>query len=213
MRKIPKINNLIFDLDGVLADTDKARYQILKQVLAEYDIDLEKIATVKDLEGISTKKFLERFLTDLKKYHDDIIKKRHDIYLNNLEKFCIPFPNMKETLEYLANKYTLYVATTNSLDIAIKLLEHLGIKHLFKDILGREKTENENRLKDYSKVLKELKLDKNNCIVIEDSYVGIKAVKDAGLFCIGFNHYNNPEIDKLADIVVNSYLELKEILG
>lgn len=50
---------------------------------------------------------------------------------------------------------------------------------------------------------------KENCIVIEDSTNGIKAAKDAGLLCIGYDseHSINQDLS-LADVVIHHFMEL-----
>ena len=51
------------------------------------------------------------------------------------------------------------------------------------------------------------------CFVLEDSPVGIKAAKDAGMFVIGLNlnSRDDKEFDE-ADVVVSSYEELDRLL-
>lgn len=211
--KIPKVKNIIFDLDGVLADTDKGRYILLRDILLEYKINIEEIAVLKDLEGISTLKFLKNKFKNISEYHANIIAKRQKIFLSNLDKYCIPFPNIQKVIKKLNLKYILHIATTNDKEIAKILLTHLQIIDYFQNILGREITERKTeKIKDYNQVLKKLYLKSNECIVIEDSQVGVLAAKKENIFCIAFNHFSNPIILKSADIVVKNYNELENIL-
>ena len=47
---------------------------------------------------------------------------------------------------------------------------------------------------------------KNECVVIEDSTNGIRAAKDAGIYCIGFDSFHSRNQDySRADLVVNSF--------
>ncbi len=51
------IGCIIFDFDGVIADTDLGRYKVLKQILLDYDTELANSFNKKDLIGLSTKSF------------------------------------------------------------------------------------------------------------------------------------------------------------
>jgi HAD superfamily hydrolase (TIGR01549 family) len=46
------------------------------------------------------------------------------------------------------------------------------------------------------------------CIAIEDSQHGLRAARDAGMFCIGINTSKQPERLALADLIINHYDEI-----
>src|SRR5690606_4286493 len=51
--------------------------------------------------------------------------------------------------------------------------------------------------------------DRENCLVIEDSTNGIKAAKDAGIFCVGYDSLHSHDQDySLADLVVSDFKEI-----
>ena len=128
-----KITCLIFDFDGVIADTDLGRYKALKDILPNYDNELAKSFSKKDIIGLSTKGFLIRNSHTLtKKQVDEIVKKRHELFFSNLSTYCIPFKNMKDSIEFLSSKYDFAIVTTNSTENAKFLLRHLEIISFFK---------------------------------------------------------------------------------
>jgi len=54
-----------------------------------------------------------------------------------------------------------------------------------------------------------LGLHPNECLVIEDSANGVRAAKDAGMFCVGFRNLNSGNQDlRRADIIVDSLAEV-----
>lgn len=210
---IPYVKNIIFDLDGVIADTDKGRFLLLKELLYEYDIEIERKNKLHDLEGISTLKFLSVYYPEISDFHSEIIRKRHEIYLSNLDKYCIPFPHAKKVISKLYLKYNLYLATTNDVEIARIIIKHIGVSEYFLNILGRDFTERKpENIKDYRLILNKLKLKSNKCIVIEDSQIGILAAKKEHIFCIAFNYNKNPEILNISDFSVTNYKEIEELL-
>lgn len=202
------ITTLIFDFDGVIANTDLGRYDLLKDILYEYDIDLSNNMINKDLIGLSTKAFLVKFSRKINRYErDEIIKKRYKLYFSNLEKYCIPYDDLKESIRYLYSKYDLAIVTTSSIINVIIQLKHLEIHELFKWIIGRELCENKELVKTYSKVPIAINRKVDECIVIEDSDIGIKAAKKEGYYCIRFAP-NNDITKGSEDIIIESYKEL-----
>jgi phosphoglycolate phosphatase-like HAD superfamily hydrolase len=208
-----KITTLIFDFDGVIANTDLGRYNLLKKILCEFDVELSNSIKRKDLIGLSTKAFLVKFSKKLNQYEiDKIIKKRHDLFFSNLDKYCIPYDHVKDSILHLHSKYDLAIVTTNSIENVIVQLKHLGIYKLFKWIVGRELCETKELKKTYSEIPNALNKKVYECIVIEDSDFGVNAAKKEGYFCFRFDPENTfgkgSEDDR-----IESYVELVKKLG
>jgi beta-phosphoglucomutase-like phosphatase (HAD superfamily) len=207
-----EINCLLFDFDGVIADTDLGRYNVLKEILPDYDIELTKSFKKKDIMGLSTKGFLMRnskILTG--EQVDEIVKKRHELFFSTLSTYCLPFELMKESIECFCSNYDLAIVTTNSTENVKILLKHLGIIHLFKWIIGREKCETENFVKTYKKILPIIGKKMEECLVIEDSDFGVNAAHTEGFFCIRFDPENAFEKGN-ENLKVNSFKELRKTI-
>ncbi len=206
-----KITCLIFDFDGVIADTDSGRFKILKRILSKYDTAKIQSFSKKDLIGLSTKSFLKKFTNDLSdKDVDKIIKERYKLFYSNLSDYCIPYPNMKTTIEKLSSQYDLAIVTTNSKENVLKLLEHLGVLLFFKWIIGREECEN-NLVKTYTKVSGIINKNISECVVIEDSNYGVESAKKENFLCVRFDP--DKIFDKrIEDFKVESYNGLTKLL-
>lgn len=206
--------NLIFDFDGVIADTDYGRYKLLKIILAKYDIKLKH--SIEDIKGISTKKFLkDNFAFLSKPIMQDIISERRNLFFNNLDKYCFVYPGAVETIIDLKKLgYDLYLATSNDEEMIAKLLDYSGLKKIFIRVVPREQSEDYlSGKKNYNQVLAILKKKANDCIVIEDSPAGVIAAKNASIFCIAFNHDNNSIVTEKADIIIKNYSEFRKLLN
>ncbi len=205
-----EITSLIFDFDGVIADTDTARLEILNALFEKRGVNLE--IRIEMLTGLSTKSFLKQNFPDLSESDiNEIIKERHKIYFANLEKYCIPFINMQNTLIHLYNFYDLYIVTTNELGNLEKQLSFLKISHLFKKKIGRELSEDKTLTKTYKNISNRINKSVNECIVIEDSKIGVSSAKNEGYFCIKFNPYEK-SFNSNEDIELRNYDELKSFL-
>ena len=55
---LKKVQHIIFDFDGVIAETDNARYKVLANILQRYKINLKAKYKQSDLVGIPTDIFL-----------------------------------------------------------------------------------------------------------------------------------------------------------
>ena len=204
------ISCLIFDFDGVIADTNWARFQILKKILIDYDIFLET-KDLQNLIGCSTKSFLKTNFSKLsEKDLNEIINKRHREYLSNLNKYCIPFKDMSKIIQQLYKKYDLAIVTTNTYKNIKIQLQHLKIYNYFKWIIGREYSEDDFQMKTYKKIPTIIRKKVKECIVIEDSEVGITSAKKTGYYCIKFNPYKKKDTnDEKYDDMAFDYIELK----
>ena len=60
----------------------------------------------------------------------------------------------------------------------------------------------------YLYAAQQLGIDPEDCIAIEDSRHGIRAAKNAGMFCIGINSSKNLENIQEADHKIDAYHEL-----
>lgn len=185
------ISCIIFDFDGVIANTDLGRYNILKRILNDFDASVFTPFSYKDLIGLSTKGFLNKIskrLTD--NQIEDIIKKRYEIFFSNLSEFCIPYENMVDTIKDIYTKFDLAITTTNDVDNVKVQLNFLGIIHCFKWIIGRNFTENSNFEKTYHKIPHILQRKVSECIVVEDSDFGVNAARKEEFYCIRFDPDN-----------------------
>lgn len=204
--------NIIFDFDGVIADTEFSRFSILAKILIQFEINIEKNHEISDLAGIPTDIFLAREFPQLHKEEiAKIVALRREKYLNDLNKYCKAFPKAIKTIKDLKNEgYRLFLATTSESHIVKPLLINFEIEDYFLNKFYRENIENpKTGSKDYSLLFSSLDIQTEDCIIIEDSLTGVTSAKECNVFCIAFNRYNNSKIHNKADISIQSYVELR----
>lgn len=212
--EIRKYRKIIFDFDGVIADTDAYRYQLLKEVLKKYHIHLDGYED--DLIGITTQKFLSDHFGHLDKATmADIINERRNQFFRHIGRYSHLFPEAKDTLIKLKQGgYFLFLATSNDQEMITRLLSHHRLNGIFQSVFPKEITENAHTMKkSYKNVLAQMRASGEDCMVIEDSSTGVMAAKEAGLFCVGFNRNDDPMVIENADIVLGTYAELRRLLG
>jgi beta-phosphoglucomutase len=210
------IKHIVFDFDGVIAETDTARFEVLSNILEQFGIDFKNEYKLLDLLGTPTDIFLKQNFKFLSNEDiESIVKRRRQNYLNNLEEYCRAYPGAINTIGDLRTKgYKIHLATTNDMLVVEKLLSHLKLFNSFDSIFYREKIVNSHtHKKDYKLFLTESCIDPAMVVVVEDSMIGVKAAKDANLSCIAFDRFDNLALKKYADLTLRSYVEFRALFG
>jgi HAD superfamily hydrolase (TIGR01549 family) len=198
------IKAVIFDLDGTLIQTEVMKAQsyartvniLTGKVVAEDEV----LAGFKKYVGLSRKEVVkgltEEFLEELtvalignsqEDMQQTIITKRLEIYkamVNEPQLFSQFFcPYNLGLLSALYNdKYIIGLATMSHMNEVEKILDTLKIKDKLELILTSDRVSNGKPDPEiYLKSVEMLKVQPQECIVIEDSVNGIRAALEAGL--------------------------------
>ncbi|MEM2139187.1 MAG: HAD family phosphatase [Candidatus Woesearchaeota archaeon] len=213
------IKGIIFDMDGVIIDSNSFHYENWNSVFKEkFNIEIPKEEFASRL-GESAIHFTEFFV---KKYEIDkkykitadkllpeIIEKYKNISHLKLKE------GIKEKLPELKKSYKIALATGANKDWALKVLEHFDIKNYFDFVIaGNEVKRAKPEPEIFIKAAQGLKLKANECVVIEDAELGIIAAKKAGCFVISIpDEMTKKQDHELADLQLDSIkkLDLKNL--
>lgn len=223
---------IIFDLDGTLIDSigvwndiDKELIKIIGNI--EVDIDIAKQRDEKLKEYSKTEDAYLEYCGFLKeKYNsnmskEEIKKLRYKIADNYLENIIDYKPNAEKLLKYLKEKgFVLVVASTTNDHTIEKYKKHnknIINKANFEDIFtliyskGAVKELKPNPEIHY-KILKELNVKPEQCLIIEDSLIGVEAANNANIeVAVMYDKYsdcNREEINKLSNYQFNDFDEM-----
>lgn len=202
----------LFDLDGVLTDTDYIQYQTICEAIKEilnYDILEVPIlvsvfkTTITTLEKLQ---FLKKHLFIDNKIIDIIYKRKKelaDVYFSKLEKDLEKINLMK----YLKNKnYKIAVVTNANKCSTTIILKNIGIYQYIDVIITNEDVINKKPSPEpYLKAINLLKSDINDCIIFEDSEVGLISAKNTGCKYYHIKSYLNVNIDFIKKIESLNY--------
>ena len=211
-----QITTLLFDFDGVLADTESGRYAAYGEILSEYGLDLRSRCELKNISGLTGDGILTRYFPELNRDQvKEIVRRRQALYMGNLRKYCPPYPGAAATVRDLKQKgYFLALTTANSTAAANTLLDALEIRPYFDAVCGREICEDPvKKIKEYSLVPQYLGRKISECVVIEDSPVGVLGAKRGGFFCIAFERFPHPDVTAHSDVLLHDYNEFRALFG
>lgn len=176
------IRGVIFDLDGVLADTEPLQWRAYREVLREFgaDVGLEEYRVHWIAHGGGPEYACETFRLPLTPEALRARKAPH--YLALLRGGVPPCPGAPAALARLRQTHQLAVAT-NSARVEVDLiLGQLGVGSLLDATITREDYREPKPAPDaYLTAAAALKLAPTECVVVEDTQRGLRAALAAGM--------------------------------
>jgi beta-phosphoglucomutase family hydrolase len=213
-----KIDAIIFDMDGVLIDSERISFECYQEVFKEYNYEIEEKFYVKfigrNVAGIK-EIMLGEYGSDFP--FDDIYKKKAQLALETTNKNGVKIKQgVHELIDYLKEEgYRIAVATSTRRERALELLEEAKIKGKVDFIICGDEVENSKPNPEiFLKAAKGLGVNSEKCVVIEDSDAGITAAHAAKMTGIHVPDMKQLEDDtqELAFRVCKSLDEVREYL-
>ena len=212
-----KVEAVIFDMDGVIIDSEPLwKIAIIKVMKQEgYDFTIEMCNRTKGMRMDEVAVFWKNELNA--DFNPNLINIRVITELINLVKEQGKEINgLKNLLEYIKGQnLKIALASSSTMQIINIVLEKLKIKQYFEVI---HSAENEEYGKPHPQVFittaTKLSVKPEECLVIEDSLHGVIAGKAAKMKVIAMPEIGEPKINKfsVADWIVDSLDEIKDIL-
>lgn len=207
-----KLSGIIFDMDGVLIDSESLHYEsTIKYLNGELGLAYNEEENREFLGR--TDEYMFRVLKDrydLPQSVSELIERRRDIYLELLVGNVQLIEGIAELVARLKSAgYKLAVASS-SLEKIIEVVVSEGkVQQHFDVIQSGEYLAN---CKPHPEIFlvtaQKMQLAPESCAVIEDTAVGIQAAKAAGMFAIAYAAPNAEKQDfSEADVVVRSFIE------
>ncbi|MFH0837088.1 MAG: HAD family phosphatase [Candidatus Aenigmatarchaeota archaeon] len=206
------IKAIIFDMDGVISDTEHIHRKVNDMVLRKLGIVIGKEER-DSYTGIPTKRGFQMILKRYNKEHDlnraieMNTEKLKELISNEME----PISGAVALIENVKKAgFKIAVASSTELPLIEMILEKIGVNDKFDSIISGADLENPKPAPDVFLIAaRELAVEPKECLVIEDSSAGAKAAKAAGMKCIGFiSPHSGTQNLTMADIVLD---DLKKI--
>ena len=205
----------IFDMDGVIYDSEPIHARAKQQVLAEYGIDIsaERLAT---FVGRSSRDFYGTMVEENPACGvswQELAKKKHDLYRKLLteDRSIQAIPGVRELLERIkAAGYLIGLGSSSTMEMINLVLNRFDLKKYFSAVVsGDELPRSKPDPLIFLTVAEKLGVAPTDCVVIEDAGAGVAAAKAAGMYCIGYNNPNSgPQNLSGADMIVGSHYDI-----
>lgn len=184
---------LIFDMDGVIVESEKAKFFFLKKILNNFGIQLNDDQFQK-LVGRSVQAFIAEYLQEpiLEEKIWYLFKKD---YLERITDYISPVQPIVEFIKEYKGSVKIGIASSGIQKINEKIAKHFGIIGNLSVIVSREFVTKLKPAPDlYLKAAELLNVNPIDCIAIEDTVVGAQSALDAKMRCYIFlNDYNQKE--------------------
>lgn len=208
------IKTVIFDMDGVIVDTEPVHRYAYFQHFSELNIDVTE-ELFSSFTGNSTRNVFQRVnsIYNLNADVEELILRKRTLFndafdqkadLELLEGVENLIKNLHE------NGFELILASSASKVTIDRVFRRFELHPYFSHIVSGEdfpKSKPHPAIFEFAASLS--KAPKENCIVIEDSTNGVLAAKAAGIYCVGYNsiHSKLQDLSK-ADKIINHFNEL-----
>lgn len=205
------IKAVLFDMDGVIVNSEHLQFESHKNALAKKGIKI----SMKDYMdfGIcrSTLDFYKN-ISEYKKVDFDIEKTRKlkkEFFINNV-KTLKSRKGVIKLLKDLKKEFKIGLVSSSRKEIISSVLRQLNIENLFEVILsGADISNNKPHPDPYLTAARIIGEPPEDCIAIEDSFHGLKSAKNAGIKCIVIpSEYTINHDFEIADLVIKSFKEL-----
>jgi HAD superfamily hydrolase (TIGR01509 family) len=208
-----QIQAVVFDLDGVLIDSEKLWDEVREQLARERGGRWSERAQA-DMMGMSSTEW-SRYMHDViglaespEEINAEVVRRLLARYKESLPLL----PGAVAVVERLAAVWPLGLASSSNREVIDAVLAQAEIADRFRATVSSEEVEHGKPAPDvYLEAARRLGVSANRCAAVEDSRNGIRSARAAGMYVIAIpNPHYPPSVDvlELADVVHDSLDEL-----
>jgi HAD superfamily hydrolase (TIGR01509 family) len=201
---------LIFDMDGVLVDSNPFHLEKWIDFLNERRIPFDRAALPQLILGKRNDTLFRHFLgPDLTREESKRLSEEIEgIFRRDFKAHAKPLPGLDRLIRecHAAGVPTAVASSAMRKNVEF-IVEALGYREYFNSIVtGDEVTHPKPDPEIYLKAAGHLDVDPAEAVAFEDSYVGVEAVKNAGMKCVAVaSTFPIEELRPLADLAVPSF--------
>ena len=211
------IKAILFDVDGVLVDSDEAIVRSFLHIFSHNHLPMPARKEIVKSMGKTTEEWIKALLPKKLAKNKKVIEKLARemnfvyprIYFPLLAK---PFPRTSEVLYVLSRKYRLAVITNEYKRVALRVLARLELLHYFPFLATRENARHGKPSPELIlKALKKLCVKKSEALYVGDTAIDLTAGKKAGVKTVLLLHERNKQLK--AKYKIRSLSELVSLAG
>jgi HAD superfamily hydrolase (TIGR01509 family) len=213
------IEAVVFDLDGVIVDSEHVWDEVRQELAAERGGRWHDRAS-RDMMGMSSREW-SRYMHDVigleelpEEINAEVVRRLKAVYRENLPLI----PGAVEAVKRLAARWPLGLASSSNREVIDLVLEASGLAGHFSATVSSEEVAQGKPAPDvYLETARRLGVEPERCAAVEDSENGIRSAKAARMRTIAIPNPRYPPDEAAldaADVVLDSVAELKpDVVG
>ena len=202
-----KLRAVLWDLDGVIADTGRYHYRAWQEIFTPMGIDFTEEHFIKHFgqrNDTIIRDSVGRVISQ--EELEDIAVRKEKAYRRLVAHNIRALPGSIDLLKELEkNGIPSAIASSAPPENVNVIINGLGIEGLFQAIAcGREVTEGKPSPQIFLKAAEKLGVSPPDCVVIEDAVAGVTGAKRAGMKCVAVTNSHSGDSLREANLVVSS---------
>ena len=200
---------ILWDMDGVIADTGAAHYVAWQRLLGELERDLTR-QDFDDTFGMANAQILDLWLPSATTEEKRLLATRKEVYFRDAVAQIKPVPGVPHWLAYgREHGYRQAVASSGEMANIVAVVKALDLGNYFESILsGAFLAKSKPDPTIFINAAASLGAKPCECLVVEDGVVGVQAAKRAGMHCLAITTTHPAEKLAEADLILDDLTQL-----
>ena len=195
---------VLWDMDGVLADTGEAHYQAWVEVLSALGIDFSR-EFFRGTFGMNNRGVLTSLLGEdiTTQFLAETSHRKEEEFRRLVHGRVKPLPGVLDWLSILRGEgFQMGIASSAPPANIDALIDELEIRPYFDVLVSGVDMPGKPDPALFLEVARRIDVPPTRCVVVEDAIAGVEAAKRAGMSCIAVTTTNPEEVLRAADVVV-----------
>lgn len=180
---------VLFDMDGVISDTQKLHAEVESDLLNRYGIRMAPHELTEQFAGVDTAVFFRELFREKSIDADvtEVMEEKRKRMLDGVRRGITPISGAPELISFFRdNGVKTAVASSSTVEFITLILNSLNMTDRFHALVSGEYVENGKPHPDIFLLAAErVGVAPEDCLVIEDARSGMRAAKSAGMKCVG----------------------------
>ncbi len=202
-----KTKTVIWDMDGVIADTAPYHFKAWQEVFHKRGVKFSEDDFRRNFGQRNDTIIRNTLGKDMSQSEiDTLANEKEENYRQRVKNNVKPLPGAIKLIKSLKEHgFTLALASSSPIENIQLVTRGLGIENCFQVIVsGREVKEGKPSPQGFLLAAKKLEVEPHDCIVIEDATAGVAAAKRGGMRCLAVTNTNPKESLAEADLIVDT---------